>query len=511
MRHRLKLLLPCALVLAVVSTAAAQRTPEPVVRIGDWVEIANEAFMNIIMSQTTRYRTTHNYDFENDIQDRTITTTLSSGLLRDGPVDAFFSEIRLGSDFRYQKNFTARVLFETETVYDGNIIDSRFNGDNSVHIERFWFEYKFPGIPVRTVVGARLFQFDQGSVLFDDDPGIHFYADLGPRQELKLHVAAIIQKESARLAGPVAGSGQVNDNDSVYYLFGATYNLMKGHTLGLHLIYQRDRFTESAGEQNSDNVVIMPSWKGSFGPVRWLTEFLLLAGTADAPAGEDFDIFSWAVMAFIEADLGWIRPSVGLIYARGDDDPTDRDLGGFSSMAQRDVQIVGGNQFLWQQGYGYDPLAPCVGFSPICGGTGGFHTITNPFPDRVGNTAHAGINTVFSNPGIIQIPVGVRIFPVKGHELQLWYWYVAYEDDTIPEALAGGRDINRTLFHNVGLRYIWTISGHFDVHLRANIAIPGEGMKDIAETVLQCGPTRDAPCSGEDPPLEAELQFRARF
>jgi hypothetical protein len=40
-----------------------------VTRIGDWVEIGNETFMNIIANADIRYFTVHNMEFENDVRD----------------------------------------------------------------------------------------------------------------------------------------------------------------------------------------------------------------------------------------------------------------------------------------------------------------------------------------------------------------------------------------------------------------------------------------------------------
>ena len=64
MKRSMQVVLACLMTLAVVSVAVAQQPATPVVRIGDWVEVGNEVFMNIIASTDIRYRTTKNYDFE---------------------------------------------------------------------------------------------------------------------------------------------------------------------------------------------------------------------------------------------------------------------------------------------------------------------------------------------------------------------------------------------------------------------------------------------------------------
>src|SRR5207344_3098589 len=49
------------------------------------------------------------------------------------------------------------------------------------------------------------------------------------------------------------------------------------------------------------------------------------------------------------------------------------------------------------------------------------HDDGNPFNSRIGNISHLGIYTTYSNPGTILIPVGVRLFPLKDHEITGWF------------------------------------------------------------------------------------------
>ena len=74
MKRYVTLVLACALVLAVGSTAVAQSVPAPVVRMGDWIEISDEVWMNLIFTTAWTYVTNTNNDFEGDIQDRPSST-----------------------------------------------------------------------------------------------------------------------------------------------------------------------------------------------------------------------------------------------------------------------------------------------------------------------------------------------------------------------------------------------------------------------------------------------------
>jgi len=59
------------LLLGVVSLAAAQQVSQPVVRLGNFLEVGNDVFMHIIGSADIRYKTVQNFDFENRVRDRT--------------------------------------------------------------------------------------------------------------------------------------------------------------------------------------------------------------------------------------------------------------------------------------------------------------------------------------------------------------------------------------------------------------------------------------------------------
>ena len=120
----------CAVVLVLVSVAAAQQKPEPVIRIGDWVEIGNEAFMNIIASGDFRYNTAHNMDFEDRTRDRACDRDPFSTVCINQETDGVFVQARWGADFRYQKNFLFQVIFQWEGALDGNLIDDRHNDLN---------------------------------------------------------------------------------------------------------------------------------------------------------------------------------------------------------------------------------------------------------------------------------------------------------------------------------------------------------------------------------------------
>src|SRR5262245_5157183 len=66
------------ILLAGLSIAAAQQTPQSVVRLGNFIEVGNELFMHIIATSDIRYATNHNMDFEDRIRDQALDRTPNS-------------------------------------------------------------------------------------------------------------------------------------------------------------------------------------------------------------------------------------------------------------------------------------------------------------------------------------------------------------------------------------------------------------------------------------------------
>jgi len=564
------------LVLTGASIAVTQQVPpQQVVRLGNWIEAGNEVFMHIIGAADIRYRTVQNYDFESQVRDRAASRNPSSTSSHEGDGDFLYTQLRLGAEFQYQKNLLVHLLFQHQQVFDGNLMDDSANSTNpggadvfgrrassenpGFRIERFWIDYTFPGTPLRMRVGGDLWSTDQAGLVGDDDPRFALFAKFG---DLDLQAAAVIQNAATRL-------GLENDNDFIYYTFGVGYNLTP-HRFQLDVTYFRDRFlgadTLLVGTrpgfgftgQKHDSVLIMPSWSGTLGPVRALLQGNILVGTArggtaatglprGAVPGRHYDIFAGAVVASVEADFGIVRPFVGLVYGSGDGDPTDDKLHGFTTLPQQEITLIVATPFFAQfetsnafavrdyacparaQGVrttarSIDP--PTAVGAEVLGGalpvppgviptaSDCAHTTGNPFNDSLGNTSHLGIRTTYSNPGTLVIPVGIRGFPIKGHEITGWYVYRGMANTRLleiafaPEIQAGRiRGIRKSQYHEFGGFWAWILNPYFDIRLSGNIAIPGDGYKDLARLATCNG----RPCQGDDVALVAEARFRAHF
>jgi hypothetical protein len=173
-----------------------------------------------------------------------------------------------------------------------------------------------------------------------------------------------------------------------------------------------------------------------------------------------------------------------------------------------------------------NPYAIGTGFTAAGGGPTSaasaecYHGVARAWNSQLGRSSHIGLGSIsYSNPGTLVIPAGLRVFPLKGHEITGWYVYRAVADSALLEAaFIVGTDpgftgrINKTLYHELGGFWMWTLNPHFDIRLSGNIGIPGEGSKDLAR-MSDCNPSptvRQA-CQGDDLALKAEARFRARF
>src|SRR5215510_11169336 len=231
MRRLTQLVLIVVVVLGAATLAAAQQAMQPVVRLGNFLEVGNDVFMHIIGSADIRFKTVENYDFEAQVRDRAASRSPSNSNVQEGDGDVLYSELRLGAEFRYQKNLMLYLLFEHQQVFDGNLIDDRSNSTNpggtdvfgrapstenpGFHVERYWIDYKFEGTPLRMRVGADLWNVDQAGLVGDDDPRLALFANFG---NFDVMGAIVYQYASPRL-------GLENHNNLLYYTFSAGYNL----------------------------------------------------------------------------------------------------------------------------------------------------------------------------------------------------------------------------------------------------------------------------------------------
>ena len=122
--------------------------------------------------------------------------------------------------------------------------------------------------------------------------------------------------------------------------------------------------------------------------------------------------------------------------------------------------------------------------------------------------------------------MGLRAFPLKGHELVGWYAYRAMVNTNAlevafaPELAARHRSIRKGQYHEIGGTWLWTLNPYFDIRLAGDMAFAANGYQDLAHLgicnsggAIPAGRTyaTSTPCRGNTPALYAEARFRARF
>jgi hypothetical protein len=178
--------------------------------------------------------------------------------------------------------------------------------------------------------------------------------------------------------------------------------------------------------------------------------------------------------------------------------------------------VIAGQRNPYATGIQVTTATPSTGFAE-CG-----HTVTNPYNDRLGQTSHLGIFSNYSNPGTLLIPAGVRVFPLKGYEINAWYIYKAMVNTALleaafaPELAVRGGGIRKAQYNEIGGAALWTLNPNFDIRLAGNVTFAGGGSLDLAH-LGNCNTGgggaygSSARCGGKDAALRGELRFRARF
>jgi hypothetical protein len=247
---------------------------------------------------------------------------------------------------------------------------------------------------------------------------------------------------------------------------------------------------------------------------------MVVFGSADrsdagvtAFGSRSMDIFAWGVIGGVEANLGVIRPFFAFAIGSGDDDVNDNDLEGFSPLPDGEITLTTGQPefavLTRSPSWGGRDMGPPARAS-LGVGNEFLHTVSGPFSDRMGNNV-SGLDTTYSNPGTFTLVPGVKIFPVKGHELDLWYAYRSVMESAPIEAVLGGAvSVDEQMTHEVSAMYTWKVNKHFDIRAIGHLYWAAAGAQDIAETVV-CNTATGETCKGEDVGLRGEIRFRAQF
>src|SRR5262245_21262526 len=127
MKRLIPIVIMGVLLLAGASRAAAQARPpapavgepQPVVRLGNFIEVGNDVWMHILATADVRYSTVENTDFERRVRDRASSRNPESTAAQISESDENWVLMRFGAEFRYQKSLFMHMQFEERKLLDG--------------------------------------------------------------------------------------------------------------------------------------------------------------------------------------------------------------------------------------------------------------------------------------------------------------------------------------------------------------------------------------------------------
>jgi len=214
------------------------------------------------------------------------------------------------------------------------------------------------------------------------------------------------------------------------------------------------------GRWNVDHAFYYATGEDSLNPI---------AG-ADVFAGRD-DVDVGAFMGAVELsiDRDWYRPKLALLYATGDDDPTDRDARGFAAIFENPAFAGGGFSF-WNR----------LGIR--LAGTGA--SLVNRgslLPDLRTSKEEGQPN--FVNPGLLLAGVGLDVEVLPELKLVATANHLRFDATEVLELLTfqGGIDREIGTDLSLGARYRPLLNNNVVVTGGVAAFLPGEGFRQIYE------------------------------
>ena len=214
------------------------------------------------------------------------------------------------------------------------------------------------------------------------------------------------------------------------------------------------------GRLNLDHALYVATGDDSINPV---------AGD-DVFAGRE-SVAIGAAMASLELsiDRDWFRPKLALLYATGDDDPTDRDARGFAAIFENPAFAGGGFSF-WNR----------LGIR--LAGTGA--TLINRgslIPDLRSSKEEGQPN--FVNPGLLLVGTGLDVELTPKLRATATANYLRFDTTEVLELLTfqSGIDEEIGLDLSLGVRYRPLLDNRIVVAGGVATLLPGEGFRQIYE------------------------------
>ena len=444
----------------------------------------------------------------------------AGGALKDSYIRG---ENRLFFNFAHEQDWDVYFALESDTTLDRTAVDRTDFAyglqSQQFGIERLNASFNLPWINSRfnggwDVKGADV-KFG-GLIYGDDDPGLGI---TGCYQNFDWEAWYIKKDESeAGYAGvspqktginPIGPPTQQKSSDRTFYMGKLGYTLLQ-NTFVEGVFFYDQNYTQGNGV-NIDRFFGGLNYKGKYGIFHPMAEFAYVGGTMDNDRNGankvDYDISSYAFFGDLLADLHEMvgikkfDVHVGGYWLRGDDDPNDNDLEGFTPAVgiTRFTPRFGSEQSISHDG------------NPFFG-----QILYSMFPAYYGNVRGGGINggAALDNPGFSMVGGGINTayghWTYITHVMAMWFNKTeAVESYYANQGVTGNVDIDNFMGveWNNELRY--QLFKSVTIKGGAAFLFPGSGAKDITKAVDAYGRGVDFE-QGKDS-NDVSMRFAAEF
>lgn len=360
--------------------------------------------------------------------------------------------------------------------------------DKDAALQTAFFEYHLgdtsPYFDIAAVsIGRQLFSSDfKGFIYNDIADGIRFFGNAGSNK-YQYNLAFFNQVEKDTNSG--LNEMDWRDQQVLIANFYIQDFIWLGYTTQFSLHWNHDQSDSrvddngfivrpdligSANEHSIDAVYLGWTGDGHIDRLNITHAFYYVGGRDDGNplAGREVDISAYFGAVELSADFDWLRPKAALLFASGDDDPTDDTGGGFDGIIDNPVFAGGPSSYFQSNGLGLAGVR-----------------LTNPgtFFNHLRSSKTEGQSN-FVNPGTILVNTGLdaEITPKLRASLNAnWIWMA--DTETVEYAL-NQNSIDNALGREVNLSLQWRPFLNNNVIFTAggSLFFPDEGFQDIYES-----------------------------
>ena len=384
-------------------------------------------------------------------------------------------------------NATYLTLDENNAV-NFDVREGTDRWDGHVGLQEAFFEKHLVDLSpnydfLSVTAGIQQFVSDfRGFVFFDNNLGIRATVNLdNNRTQASVAAFRMLEKDTN------SELNTLDDRDQLVVIANAFRQdfLFFGYTISGSVHYTRDEASThfdatrvpvrppvigDADPHSLDVVYLGFAGDGHWGRLNLTHEYFFAFGEdSDNPvAGRPVDIE--AHMAFLElsVDFDWLRPRVSVLFASGDDDPTDGTARGFDSILDN-PNFAGGINSYW------------IRQNVRLLGVGLVHRLS-AFPTLRSSKIEGQSN--FVNPGLWFWTAGLDAELTAEVRATLNLSYLRFAETGVLEPFLNQNDIHEEIGWEATLGALWRPRLTNNIQLAGGLSVlfPGEGFRDIYES-----------------------------